>query len=256
MPPLNAARIGNADCPWDEFDSNSYVDHNYRIPRDDDKLIIDYVRQHFSATLTVDSVRGVDVGTGPNLYPALAMLPFCTEIELREHSNANVAWLRNEIRSYSPSWDEFWKQLAQTHPYDLISDPRDAVRQKVRVRQRDLFQPGSRQFGVGTMFFVAESITAKWDEFTRAVHQFIGLLRPGAPFAAAFMKGSTGYQVGDHHFPAVAIAEHHIEEPLSELGCDVAPYPPIPMVSPIREGYDGMILALGRSPVPEMHDKQ
>ena len=96
------------------------------------------------------------------------------------------------------------------------------------------------------MLFVAESISPALSEFHAALGSFIGSLRPGAPFAAAFMENSLGYDVGAHRFPAVAITKDEVESCL--LG--KAEYLEIHRLgktrNPLRDGYDGMILATGR----------
>lgn len=96
------------------------------------------------------------------------------------------------------------------------------------------------------MFFVAESISACPEEFKAAVLRFIGALRAGAPFAAAFMERSAGYDVGDIRFPAVSVGEDGIRsilEPvaaelhLKRIGIDG---------DALRDGYEGMIVVCGR----------
>lgn len=253
MTPRQAEAPTNAECPWDTFDSVWYVDHNYRRMRHDDGLILEKVRDHFARFFTgaadlalgADRVIGVDVGPGANLYPSLAMLPFCDEIHLWEHSASNVDWLEREVGDYAPNWDEFWQDL-ERHPAYQIDDPRAKLRQVARVHKGSLFDLGNEQFDVGTMFFVAESMTAKPDEFEAAVSQFIRALRPGRPFAAAFMQNSTGYTVAGQRFPAVAVTEADIKKAIGLHQCEVA-LEPIPLWNPIRDGYDGMVLATGRT---------
>ncbi|MEU6745518.1 hypothetical protein ABZ914_04775 [Spirillospora sp. NPDC046719] len=50
----------------------------------------------FFATVTLPAgARGIDVGTGTDLYPALALLPLCEEgLTLWEQGNFKVACLR------------------------------------------------------------------------------------------------------------------------------------------------------------------
>ena len=70
----------NADAPWSQFDPEVYVDLNYRTPLEVDLLIVGLMRDYFSRCYEQGvpaSVRGVDVGAGANLYPALSMLPWC-----------------------------------------------------------------------------------------------------------------------------------------------------------------------------------
>ena len=69
----------------------------------------------------------------------------------------------------------------------------------------NLFDLPTDRFHVGTMFFVAESITEQADEFELALRAFTRSLKRGAPFAAAFMRNSTGYTVNDRDFPALRV---------------------------------------------------
>ena len=68
------------------------------------------------------------------------------------------------------------------------------------------------------MFFVAESITEDPEEFRAAVASFVSALKPGAPFATAFMAGSHGYPVADTCFPALPITPDDVRLHLTELG--------------------------------------
>lgn len=246
MPTVHDELRGNADCSWDDFDPTSYVDHNYREMRDDDARILQQVRNYFAKVAGHSSGHGIDVGSGPNLYPSLSMLPFCEEITLWEHGRSNVRWLRQELVSYAPTWDSFWHLLCHREQYAQVEEPREALHKAARVWQGDVFRLGRKQWDIGTMFFVAESITARKNEFREAVGKFVHALKPGAPFAAAFMRNSLGYTVGSHRFPAVAVTETDVRECLNDLGCRTE-ISLIPSVSPLRDGYEGMILALGQA---------
>lgn len=243
---------GNAECSWDDFDPEWYTSHNYQEVREDDRRILQQVRRFFTDAFAGSRDRllgrGIDAGSGPNLYPSLAMLPYCDEITLLEYSRANLRWLHREVAGYSPSWDAFWDELARSRKSDhsQVDDPRSRLAEVARVQRGDLFtlQP-RRPWDLGTMFFVAESITAKRGEFQRALGRFVRALKPGAPFAAAFMKNSTGYSVGAHRFPAVEVNEKDIQLYLHRFGCELNNVEPIRSTTPLREGYDGMILATG-----------
>jgi NNMT/PNMT/TEMT family protein len=245
--------IGNADCPWDDFNPNEYSAHNYGILREEDEELLKLIRDYFTEAVTGQRLRhGIDLGAGPNLYPSLAMLPFCDEITLAERGAANRRWLKEQIKEsagYDKSWDRFWDVLEAARPYGRVNDPRSALRERARVKYCDVFRfRQQRSWGIGTMFFVAESITAQLSEFQKAARQFVRTLRIGAPFAAAFMRNSRGYTVGTHRFPAVAVDEGKIEQTLTS----VAEIDEIIRIrfnadAPLRDGYEGMILALGRA---------
>jgi hypothetical protein len=243
-----AGLTGNAGYDWDRFNPDWYVRHNYVELRDDDRRILQLVRDFFATVLDADKPvsRGIDVGSGANLYPALAMQPYCQRIELRERGGQNVRWLERERPRYSEMWDQYWTPLTRLPAYRRLEKPREDFAAKVRVRCGNLFELGPRQWDLGTMFFVAESISEQEREFKNAVERFVGSLRPGAPFAAAFMQESSGYYVDGIRFPAVAVTKADVEHCLEPLARDVETYR-VHSAKSLREGYKGMILAVGRA---------
>jgi len=242
--------LGNADCHWDEFDPELYCQDNYARVHDEDVFLIENVCQYFDEALggARRAVDAIDVGAGPNLYPSLVMLPYSETVTLFERGRENRRYLFGQCEHYSQMWDPYWDLLDGSPRHSRI-EPRAEMRARMRVRHGDIFSPKipRSQWGLGTMFFVAESITQREGEFQLAVNNFLGMLRPGAPFAAAFMWESKGYRIGSFDFPAVSIQpvdiEHHLERRVDDLKV-------ISVVSgtPLREGYKGMILALGRRP--------
>ncbi|MQY11114.1 hypothetical protein SRB5_12280 [Streptomyces sp. RB5] len=249
---LKSAGMGsvrNREAPWDDFDSGSYVDHNYAKMWPVDRQIMELIRDFFAANhpSTVPA-KGIDIGAGTNLYPAFGMLPWCDEIVLYERSARNVAWLRDEVRDYGSNWDQFWDVFRSAEAYAEVADPRTELPRRAIVTQGDLFELDVTPRGMGTMFFVAESMSTSHQEFEDAVGCFMRVLAPGAPFAAAFMENSRGYEVGSQIFPACKIVQDDVEKALASYvregelelhrlghGAD-----------PIRDGYTGMILACGR----------
>ncbi len=236
----------NGDFPWDHFDSNWYYDHNYKVLRDDDRQIVEVVRDFFATRDPSSHRHGIDVGSGTNLYPALTMLPLCDKITLYEYSASNVSWLQREIRSYSSSWDAFWELLAKEQLYKSVDSPRKTLAAKACVERGSIFDLPKSWWDIGTMFFAAESISSAPPEFQTALDSFIRSLRPGAPFAAAFMEKSLGYPVGTCRFPAVAITVNDVENCLAGDTKDLEISRVGLTSNPLRAGYGGMILATGR----------
>lgn len=241
---------GNDDFPWDNFDSRSYYEHNYATLRSDDRWIIEKMGRFFanSDRRLAGTRNGVDVGSGTNLYPMMSMLPWCESVTLFERASSNIDWLNREISGYSEAWDPFWETLVESggSVYSAI-EPRRRVAECAHVEKGNVFHLPSAQWDIGTMFFVAESITCRRSEFKRAVALFVGSLRRFAPFVIAFMKGSMGYPVGGQKFPAVRVDESDISRTLRNLAHDVEIAPIGKGVEPLRHGYDGMILAMGRA---------
>src|SRR5207249_2354150 len=111
---------------------------------------------------TPRAARGIDIGTGPNLYPTLSMLPFCDEITLFEFSRRNTEWLSAQQRGGWPSWENawgnFWQVLCQEEPYRDLRQPRNQLTKRAVVKQGSVYDLGTAQrWNMGTMFFVAES---------------------------------------------------------------------------------------------------
>ncbi|MEU2157941.1 SCO2525 family SAM-dependent methyltransferase [Streptomyces sp. NPDC019396] len=240
----------NDEADWNSFDSDAYVDHNYRELRPDDEQIIrivrDYFCDHFQRNPGLPD-SGIDVGSGANLYPALTLLPWCTGMTLFERAGTNVQWLERQVPGYDANWDAFWDVLSELKPYAAVEDPRPALRLAAHVKQGNLFHLPERRWGIGTMFFVAESMSTSIEEFREGVRRFAECLTPGAPYAAAFMEGSKGYSVGDEFFPACSVDATDVRDSLApftegEVQVSLIGIPE----DPLRVGYDGMIVACGK----------
>ena len=240
----------NAEAAWGAFDSISYVEHNYRVLQAEDAEILTIVRDHFEGHFrnrVDDPVYGIDVGAGANLYPALSMLPWCHEIIQFERSPSNVDYLASQVGSYAKNWDQFWRVLCGNKGYGALgADPRARFREIVKVQQGDIFdlKRFAGRWSVGTMFFVAESMTSSLDEFTLGVECFMRALKSGAPFVAAFMEHSEGYHTGEQFFPACDVGESEVRESLEPFA-DGLKVQRLETEPAVRDGYSGMILSYG-----------
>ncbi|MGW5971150.1 SCO2525 family SAM-dependent methyltransferase [Streptomyces sp. NPDC055186] len=238
----------NADAPWSQFDPEAYVDLDYRTTLEVDLLIVRLMRDHFSRCYeqgVPSSVRGVDVGAGANLYPALSMLPWCEKILLLECATPNVEYLERQTapEGYDEAWDAFWNELSEAPAYADVK-PKDRISESVRVERANLLDlDGQRRWDIGTMFFVADSMSECPDEFRRGVRCFMDVLNEKAPFAAAFMKESAGYRVGEHCYPAYRVNVDQVRESLESFTSELEIHDLHHMVRP---GHEGIILALGR----------
>jgi hypothetical protein len=240
----------NDTVDWDLFDSDDYFSHNYKELRHDDAQIIEIVAKFFATCpAPVGRGRAIDVGTGTNLYPALAMLPFAADVTLFEHSRSNREWLREELIAPALSWRRFWEAMIADRPaYKRVAEPFRELRERTTVVRGNVFKLEATTYDVGTMFFVAESITTRTEEFEQATRWFVHSLMARAPFAAAFMRDSSGYEVGGRGFPACSIKEDDVRRCLATVAHDVT----VQRVDSkdLRSGYDGMIVATGRAGRP------
>lgn len=237
--------VGNADCRWDLFDSFAYLERNYSTLHDLDRAIIARLGKFFASLAPTSGWHGIDVGPGTNLYPAMAMMPLVDTIMLWEYSAANVAWLERETNPYARSWNQFWDALAASADiYSQVRRPTSTLSGMTKIEKASIFDLPEAKWDIGTMFFVAESITGRLAEFELGTEKFIRSLKPGAPFAAAFMENSLGYLVGERRFPAVFVTECDIRRALCGLVTEYQIHH-IASRQQFRQGYDGMILVTG-----------
>lgn len=254
------ARRANSDFPWENFDPGEYLEHNYHHLRDDDAQIVEIVGTYFADACpdrtAPGGLRGIDVGTGSNLYPTLTMLPFCDQIRLLEFSSSNCAWLKQQHTDGWPSWpgtwENFWNVLRRRPEYEQFTgaDMGSEISKRTEVVQGSVLELEVRPedaFDIGTMFFVAESISREPGEFTTAMRHFLNALRADAPFAIALMEHSQGYQVGDTCFPATDIGIEDVREFLRGSATNVMVERVSPGLNPLRDGYTAMIIACGRA---------
>ena len=238
-----------APCDWATFDPDAYRADHYATLRADDAQILGLVARHFAAAGLPPGRDGLDVGTGSNLAPTLALLPFCRRVTQWEYGEQNLAWLRRVQRDgldFAP-WRPFWDCLtsAAPEPYKAINDPAWAVRSTATARHGSVHELPPQRWEAGTMFFVAESHSTRLADFAAAVRRFVAALTPGSPFALACMTGSTGYQVGDERFPAVPVGQAEAWSALRPVARDVVMHR-IDSNPPVRPGV-GMLLAVGRA---------
>ena len=256
MADAKAKVLRNADASWNTFSSHDYWHRNYSRLQAEDREIIRRVSHFFASACTGSPPvqRAIDVGAGTNLYPALLMLPWTKQILLADFSKSNVLWLHDQLAdSSSPwRWDHFWHEMQRGKGYADIDRPHERLRNACAseqghagIEQVSVFDLAKARWNLGTMFFVAESITEDPAEFRAAVASFVGALTPGAPFAAAFMAGSAGYPVDDTHFPALPIEPDDVRRHLTELNVREPSVDLLETSHRVRDGYEAMIVATG-----------
>ncbi|MFG3705967.1 SCO2525 family SAM-dependent methyltransferase [Micromonospora sp. NPDC047670] len=244
-PPSQSARPVNSDVEWDSFDPLAYVRHNYAVLRADDREILRRTRDFFAEAKLSDA-HCVDVGSGANLYPALALLPFARTIDLCDWSASNVSWLRTQVDSYDELWDPYWQVCAEHPAYSTLTDPRGRLARVGRVMRTSVFDVPRHAWDAGTMFFVACSISADRAEAEHAIGRFLDALRPSSPFAVAVMLDSRGYSVGQRVFPAVALQRAEVVASIAAGAYDLDVHE-VRLTPTLRDGYLSMLLTTGRS---------
>ena len=248
--------LQNKDADWNAFDPEGYFQHYYGDPHPDD-VALTYLaaRALRSAASPYRPLDIVDVGTGPSLIPLLAALPVASRLTAWEYAKPNLEWLANELTAPAlrPQWQHFWQRVKAAHNLDganesstLPHDPLPLLVQSTRLLRGSIFDLPPRTFDAATMFFCAESITVSTEEFQSAVSAYIETVRPGGLIAAAFLAGSTGYDVSGRRYPAVAIDTDDIAACLIPRVAALELTPIGLSSTEIRSGYSGALFVTGR----------
>lgn len=240
----------NADFSWDHFDSEAYFQHYYGAPHPDDDNVIRLAVAALSAAGKEGPLDIVDVGTGPNLIPFFAALPVAECLTAWEFAQSNCTWLAAELQNpeMRPQWRHFWGVAREAYrPTPTPIDPIPELRAKTTIAQGSIYDLPARRWSAATMFFCAESITGRMDEFERGCAAFARCVKPGGALAAAFLVRSGGYIVGDRPFPVLSLTPEAIEDVLSRYARDVEMQRIGIVEREIRSGYSGFVFLTGRA---------
>lgn len=241
---------GNADYQWGRFDSETYFQQYYGEPHPDDDHVVQFAVEALKRALPEGAGLDVlDVGTGPSLIPFLCALPRARRLTAWEYSQANIAWLDAELRrgDLRRQWRHFWDVARAAYGTDpaLPDDPLPLLVEKAVLTQGSVFDLPPRAWDAATMFFCAESITRRHDEFEAACAAFARAVRPGGTLAAAFLARSEGYVVSDYLYPALSLSAETIERTFA-AHADAITTRLVGIVDrEIRSGYSGLIFLSG-----------
>jgi NNMT/PNMT/TEMT family len=244
------APSGNADYPWAKFDSETYFQHYYGEPHPDDDLVIRHAVAAMKTAAPIGTALDVvDVGTGPNLIPLFCALPRVRQLTAWEYAESNVAWLDAELRraEMRSQWRHFWAVTREAYgpEWRLPDDPMPMLRTKSVVRRGSIFDLPERTWDAATMFFCAESITERQDEFEAACTAFARCVKRGGTLAAAFLVRSAGYRVADRSFPVLYLSADSIETVFAPHANGIRTERIGIVEREIRSGYSGFVFLTG-----------
>ena len=245
-------RSGNADYQWSNFDSEAYFQHYYGEPHaDDDRVIRCAVAAMKAIAPSAAGLNIIDVGTGPNLIPFMCTMPRARSLTAWEFAQSNVDWLRADLsrEGLRPQWQHFWGVTKEAYGADwhLPDNPLPALAAMSRITRGSVFDLPKRRWDAATMFFCAESITEREDEFAAAVAAYAQCVKPGGALAAAFLVRSAGYEVSGHRFPVLHLTPEAIENTFAIHAQNVKAERIGLVEREIRSGYSGFVFLTGRA---------
>lgn len=246
------------DVDWQAFDPLRYLDANYRQVLDADRRICEFLAELYGSLAMSGrrSLRVLDVGTGPNLYPLIAALPAAARIDCGDFSQANNTYLAQELPSPSAHWAMFAEVMADTHPVYTKLPWASLLASRVQPHRVNVYDLPRHAYDVVTSFFVAESITdvrgqfaaVNDDEhgFAAAMASLVKAVVPGGTLVVALMAQSSGYDTAGRPFPATPVDAADVRAALLAAGC---PDPTVHVIdASVRPGHAGMFLAVAQIP--------
>ncbi|MFI8106680.1 class I SAM-dependent methyltransferase [Streptomyces sp. NPDC086023] len=186
----------NAHADWDRWPVEDYLEENYRRLYACDAAVI----RHHSAycrPLPAGSVaEALELGCGPNLYPLMILAAASGRIDAVEPGAAGYAYLRRQLH-HGPeaSWQPFYDLCRRLNP--ALPASLSTALERVRPLHGDVSQVRQYRYGLGSMTFVAESVTEDGAEFAALCRAFLGCIRPGGGVLAAFMENMPSYRIGE-----------------------------------------------------------
>lgn len=229
---------------WEQFNPRAYVRDNYAYVHDEDRQIIDLLFPYLAKKLKITN-RVLDIGTGPNLYPLLAIAPFVASIDCMEYSRRNTNYLKKELQHPHDNWKLFADYLRRKNNCYRQAIP-ELLTQKIRIQRGNIFSTNKRGYDCASMFFCAESITDNRKDFTHACTQFVKTVKIGGTLLALFMENSSGYVIDSIRFPAYPVNQNSLIQTFTPLVSELKIHRIKRANCPLRAGYTGMLLLIGK----------
>lgn len=241
---------GNAEYPWTKFDAEAYFSHYYReLHADDIEVIQRTVEALKNAKPRGEKLNVLDVGTGPNLFPLLAAMPRAAKVTSWEYAPTNIEWLKREMQqpAMRRQLGEFWGVIREAWgpSYNLPEHPYPALQKVADLQQASIFDLPKSQWDAATMFFCADSITQKMDEFETACTAYAQAVKSGGTLACAFLLRSGGYEVAGEPFPVLRLTTPDVVAIFNKLATEVEAHEIGVVEEEIRSGYLGMLFVTG-----------
>lgn len=258
---LHTATFINALDKYDEwaaFDPYEYVKRNYgdKILEEDRQIIVTVIGALAGLGVQLGSLELVaDIGSGPNLYPSMLMVPYIkngAKIDMLEWSPANREYMTKLLagqlaEDQAATWRKFEVFMRQ-QAGDIYEGCEANAKAAVNITEGNIFELPEAQYDLVSSYFVAESIVDSNMPFREAMQSLAKAIKPHGVLIVAHMVGSEGYYAGEGTlFPAVNLSVADLKEAYADADLDCTIVPVGENTSEkAREGYHGMAVVIAR----------
>lgn len=228
---------------WDDFDPDAYLLNNYvdLLPADVYSTLA--LARRLRARAPVDTL--LDLGTGPNLLPVLAALPYVGRVVAREPGRQNRAYLDAQRARLDVTWEPAIAILRAVDPALADFDYQRALATRLIVREGDHTGIPARAYDAVTMHYVAEGAGDDPRIFTAITRALVAGAKPGALVFACFMEGSQGYTLDGTAYRALDVDSARVRAALVPGVADLTIDRLDASAGPARHGYTGHLIAAG-----------
>ncbi len=244
---------------WSDFDPYEYAERNYfnngEILSEDKLLIRHAIKALKQLGIKPGSLKRVaDVGTGPNLYPAMILSPFVTpnaEIELLEFSThrSYLAKLLEEThdQKHAAIWKKFEEFMIEVGG-GIYEGGEKKVKKQAKIQYGNIFDLPENEYDFISSYFVAESIVDSQMPFREAIQSLGKAIKPDGILMVAHVVGSEGWYAGNGtHFPAINLTAEQIRQAYLDVDLDIISTIAVsPDNQGFREGYHGTMLVIAQ----------
>lgn len=200
--------------------------------------------------------RAIDVGSGPTLHHAIALIPYVDELHLSDYvidSFTHVrSWLNNAPHAHN--WDAYIKEiLALENTSETVEQRKALLRKKITLltkidlKKRKPLASGDT-YPLVTSFYCADSIAQTKSQWQSYMRHLFALLAPGGSIILSALHHAQQYKVGMHAFPSANVTKDDLFEAFlnSSFRRNRLDIHDAPVSEWNEEGFDSILIAIAQ----------
>lgn len=172
--------------------------------------------------------RAIEVGCGPTLHHAAAIVPYVDELHLADYMADNLdeirLWLMGDAQQHD--WDVYFRSLLADEGSDnpsALAIRKEVLRQRITalkfadVRRSHPLGDGST-YDLVLSYYCVEAVATSRDEWRQYLDNLCRLVAPGGILFLSAVRRCHAYHVLDTEFPTACVDEGDFAAVLPEFG--------------------------------------
>lgn len=211
------------------WNSKAYLQQYYSTPTvsDDEQAIFRFLSTGLKQMGRCFN-QAIEVGCGPTLHHAMAVVPYVDELHLADYMATNLdeirLWLMDDAQRHD--WDMYFRSLLVEEGCDdssTLANRKKVLRQRVTalkladIRRDHPLGDGST-YDLVMSFYCVEAAATSRDEWRQCLSNLCRLVSPGGVLFLSAVRRCHAYRVLSTEFPTAYIDENDFAAVLPELG--------------------------------------